>query len=73
MSTCHKCGLPALSDGKGGKGGDFNGPVIKSLLSNESRLKELEDLLPSDLHIVVKHMKNIWRLNNIATMTYCDR
>ena len=34
MSTCHKCGLPALSDSKGGKGGDFNGPQVLYLFGD---------------------------------------
>ena len=50
----------------------MNGPTIKGLLSNTEIWNELECILPEEFSILTKHLKNLWKINKIATSKVLD-
>ena len=55
-----------------GPGGDFNGPTIKDLINNESKLNELKDEISSEYEEFIIHLKNIAQVHRVATRKELD-
>ena len=49
-----------------GKGGDYNGPTIKDLITNEDKLSELREIVGEVYKDFVEHLTNISVVHKVA-------
>ena len=54
-------------------GGDYNGPTIKSLINNDSRLEELKNVVGDKHADFVTHLKQISNVHYVATRKDLDK
>ena len=58
-----------------GIGGDLQGPTIKGLIKDNSKLNELHDIVTKvdrNMALFVEHLKNLHKLNEIANSKLLD-
>ena len=58
-----------------GIGGDMQGPTIKAIISSDSKLNELENLIcqhDNNMILFINHLRNLSRLNDIANSKVLD-